>query len=539
MTYRGFPTDLERVVIYLRKSREDQEAEERARREGRTDIDTLTRHRNRLLEIARVHRYNITAIYEEVVSGELIDERPEVIRLLNDVENGLYNAVLCIDIDRLGRGDMADQGIIQRVFRDAETFIITEDRIYDLQDDNDEEQVEFKAFFARRELKRITKRMQNGRRDSVKEGNYIGTYEPYGYYRNRNKGLILLPSERAPIVKLIFEWYVHDILGAPTIADRLNDMGLPSPSNELRIRAGNPPDPKKKWTHATITAILKNEIYIGRIQWGKTRTVRKRLENGRYKKVKSVDRPREEWLDREGKHEPLIDEKLFYAAQEILANRNNNVGSHQKSIKNALRGIVVCRNCGSKMQLRPYKRQASHLICPNRGCNRSSQYAYVEEKLLDALRRWYEEYKIQYSILEKNLKREVKRKIPTELIEEAEKEIAATQQQKDNLHTFLERGIYDADTFLARNKVLMETLQGLQQHRDSLLVEIQKHEQVENAKTNIIPMVRHVLGTYHETNDPKERNHLLKQVIEKAEYFKDSEWVDDEFELNIYPKLPK
>lgn len=535
--YRGFPTDLEAVIMYLRKSREDVEAEERAIRNGQIDVDVLSRHRRRLLEIARTHRLNIIGIFEEVVSGELIDERPEVLKVLDWVESGTLDGVLCIDIDRLGRGDSADQGIIQRTFRDSNTLIITEDKVYDLQDDNDEEQVEFKAFFARRELKRITKRMQGGRVDSVNEGAYIGTWEPYGYLRDRNKGLMLFPSERADIVKMIFDWYVNEGVGGPTIAERLNAMGLPCPTNDRLQREGRPQEYDLKWTSSTINAILKNEVYVGRIQWRKTKTVRRKMDNGRYKKVKSVNRPRDEWIDRKGRHDPLVDIATFEKAQKITATRANGTSYKDRKPKNPLRGLVVCRICGSKMQRRPYSKQQPHLICATKGCNRSSRFEFVEAKLLEALRAWYQDYKIQYDVLEKQLQRTVTSKIPVSILDEIDKEINQLLGQKNQLHTLLERGIYDIDTFVERNAVIASSIKKLQIQKEEVVNQIQNEKKNEEAKSNIIPLIRHVLDSYDATDDPNEKNHLLRQVISRVEYFKADEWVDDQFELDLYPLL--
>ena len=83
--------------MYLRKSRLDMEAE--ARGEG----DTLARHRRTLLDLARRMGISITQIYEEVVSGETIDARPEVQKLLRDVEAGRWKGVLCMEVERLAR----------------------------------------------------------------------------------------------------------------------------------------------------------------------------------------------------------------------------------------------------------------------------------------------------------------------------------------------------------------------------------------------------------------------------------------------------
>src|SRR5690625_2399565 len=93
-------------AIYLRKSRADQELEERG--EG----ETLARHRRVLLSLGKKLNINISKIYEEVVSGESIDNRPEVQQLLKDVEDGYWDGILVMEVERLARGDTIDQGII-------------------------------------------------------------------------------------------------------------------------------------------------------------------------------------------------------------------------------------------------------------------------------------------------------------------------------------------------------------------------------------------------------------------------------------------
>ena len=60
-------------------------------------------------------------------------------------------------------------------------------------------------------------------------------------------------------------------------------------------------------------AIIKNAIYAGRIQWKKKDI--KRTGPG---KKEARTRPKEEWIDVEGKHEALISLETFNKAQEIL-----------------------------------------------------------------------------------------------------------------------------------------------------------------------------------------------------------------------------
>ena len=104
-------SDDARYAVYLRKSRADLDAE--AMGQG----ETLARHRAALQEYADKNGLSIGGIYEEIVSGDSIEARPEMLRLLSDVEKGRWAGVLCMDIDRLARGDSADQARISRTFR--------------------------------------------------------------------------------------------------------------------------------------------------------------------------------------------------------------------------------------------------------------------------------------------------------------------------------------------------------------------------------------------------------------------------------------
>lgn len=77
---------------YLRKSRME---------EGLDTEEVLAKHRKALAEYAKANDIHIIETYYEVVSGESLYARPEMLRLLEDVEEGRYDAVLVMDLDRL------------------------------------------------------------------------------------------------------------------------------------------------------------------------------------------------------------------------------------------------------------------------------------------------------------------------------------------------------------------------------------------------------------------------------------------------------
>ena len=148
--------------LYVRKSRADAEAE--ARGEG----ETLARHTNTLLELAKLRHLDITQIYREIVSGETIAARPVMQQLLSEVEQGMWDGVLVMEVERLARGDTVDQGIVAQTFKFSNTKIITPVKDYDPNNEFDEEYFEFGLFMSRREYKTINRRLQRGQSSSLR-----------------------------------------------------------------------------------------------------------------------------------------------------------------------------------------------------------------------------------------------------------------------------------------------------------------------------------------------------------------------------------
>lgn len=301
--------------LYLRKSRADLEAEERG--EG----ETLTRHQNILIELSKKYGFSIGKIYREIVSGESIESRPVVQELLRDVEAGIWKGVLVVEIERLARGDTMDQGRVAKSFKFSNTKIITPMKIYDPNNEFDEEYFEFGLFMSRREYKTINRRLQSGRLASIKEGKYVGSIAPFGYDRvklQKDKGFSLIKNDEATIVQKIFNLYANNDIAINEVVRQLN-------ISELKPRK------TEKWTISAVKDILSNPVYIGKIRWNSRKIVKE------YKNGKIVNtRPRNsDYILCDGLHEPIIDIDIWNIVQE---KRNSHVPSvrHNNIIKNPL-----------------------------------------------------------------------------------------------------------------------------------------------------------------------------------------------------------
>lgn len=521
--------------LYVRKSRADAEAELHG--EG----ETLARHTKILLELAKRRHLEVTQIYREIVSGETIAARPVMQQLLSEVEQGMWDGVLVMEIERLARGDTIDQGIVAQTFRYSDTKIITPMKDYDPNNEFDEEYFEFGLFMSRREYKTINRRLQRGRIASVKEGNFVGNKAPYGYARKKNeheKGFTLVPLEdEADVVKMIYSLYTkgekqpdgsYERLGVSLIVRRLNDLHIPPRTSDC-------------WIPATVRDILRNPVYIGKIRWN-WRKCEKKMTDGQL----TSSRPRasaDEYILADGKHTPIIDEETYNQAQHYLSFNPPNPTGKKSTMKNPLSGLVFCNKCGRAMVRRPYGNgYPDILMCSNTNCkNVSSALSLVEARVISSIREWVNTYDLEWEKNEKNENISVI-KMKEKSLKKLYANEATLKKQLDSTHDLLEQGIYSVEQFLDRSKTLAEKMQQNKEETKALEKEIANDKRIELNRALIIPQAKHLLDIYSTLSSPKSKNDMLKSVLQKVTYNKDSgcRWHGslEDFTITIYPHVP-
>ena len=512
-------------AIYLRKSRADAEAE--ARGEG----ETLARHEKILIDLAEKMKIKIGKIYREIVSGETIDARPEVQKLLSDVKKGLWKGVLVVEVERLARGETIDQGIVSKAFKISNTKIITPMKTYDPNDEFDEEYFEFGLFMSRREYKTINRRLQRGRIASVNEGKYVGSIPPYGYNREKiknDKGYTLKINSEANTVKIIYDLYAYEDLSLYEVVRKINGMGLKPRKNE-------------EWTVTSIKDILSNPVYIGKVKWNSRKEVKV------YKNDKLIKtRPRnKDYILRDGLHEPIIDEKTWKIV-EAKRNVNKLPIARTNTVQNPLCGLVYCAKCGKKMKRRPYSNKSKEptLFCDNHKCdNVSSKLYYVEDKVIEGLKIWLKQYKIDYS---KQIEKTNNTKIESieNTIKALEIELKKENDKLLSVFNFLEDGTYTKEMFKLRSEMISKDIAKINKSIEEYEVKLEQEKLVNNEKTILVPKIENILDIYDFLETAEEKNNLLKTVVSKVTYLKTEKALKKNadptnFIINIYPKINK
>ena len=492
----------DKYAIYLRKSRADLELE--ALGEG----ETLARHSKMLYDLAAKHDISTDQItvYREVVSGDSIQERPQMQRLLSDVYGRKYKAVLVVEIERLARGNTKDQGEVADAFQYSKTYIITPSKVYDPENESDQEYFEFGLFMSRREFKTIRRRLEAGKTQSVMEGNYLLPQRTFGYdivrETKKDRHLVINPEE-AKIVHMIFDWYTIDRWSTWKIAQTLSEMGIKTSTGGT------------EWARGTVLKMLTNEIYIGLIVWGKFKTTKVfDAATGKTTK-KRIKTPQNEWIIAKGKHDPIISQEQFDAAQE-LAKAKAPVNTALKMV-NPFAGLVVCSGCGKHIVYGDTKRinTSPRLIHPQWGKCRKKSVAYnlFVESVIDALRAYIEdsEMKIENGTDQTELIRH------QEKIQTMEKELSKLEARKRRLFDSWEAedGTYTRDEFIERKQMYTHQIDVLKDQIDIAKKEAPSPVDYEEQITTLHRLINCIKDNSIEA---EEKNAFLKQFISRIEY---------------------
>lgn len=494
----------EEVIDYLRKSRTDDPT--------LTVEEVLEKHETLLDEWAEKHlggKVPAENKFYEVVSGETIKERPEFQSVLKMIESPRYKAIKCYDVSRLSRGDLEDAGRLMKLLRYTNTYVITLQKVYDLRDEYDRELFERELKRGNEYLEYFKKISNNGRLLSVSQGNYIASKPPYGYDKTwvmdgKRKCPTLTPNENADVVRMIFDMYVNQDMGRPSIARRLDELGI------------KPPNKGKHWSAEGLKDLLENVHYLGKTKWNWRKTVTV-VEDGEIKKTQKKSKIGE-YLIYEGKHPAIVSEELFYAAREKQG-RNHRAKVTTK-IRNPLAGLVYCK-CGRAMSLRTYKARGKEprLLCDGQvHCNTGScLFDEMLDSVCDILEQCIEDFEIR-------LKNDAgdSAKLHAKLVKKLEKQMQELQakelaQWEAQSHPDPSQRM-PAEIFKRLNEKLLaekeEVQQALCKAYESMPEPIDYQER--------IAKFTDALNTLRDPEaDAQTKNRLLKACIERIEYHRE------------------
>ena len=338
---------LEECLMYLRKSRSDDP--------NLTVEEVLHNHEQELDEWCEKNlggKIDEKQRFKEVVSGEKISERPELQKILREIEKPNIKYIITNEPSRLSRGYLDEIGYLVKLLRYNKITVITPFKIYNLEDKYDRENFERELKQGNEYLEYFKFIQKRGKDIKISNGEYIGAVRPFGYdkisYKEGRRTIrtLAIREDEAEIVRMMFRWYAYEGVSIYGIAKRLNDMG---------IKNGN----GNKWdANNGLKELLRSPLYIGKIRWGYQKNVTT-VEN---QKLITRKLKQKQCIVKEGLHDAIIDEETF---QKALEERGKHVPKKVSTqLVNPFASIVRCKACGKSLQLIRDKHHI-RLICPN------------------------------------------------------------------------------------------------------------------------------------------------------------------------------
>ena len=345
----------ERLItgIYIRVSTEEQA------KEG----FSINAQKEKLKQYVFARGWDIYSFYiDDGISGKNLKDRPEVLRLLEDVKEGKINNVLVYKIDRLTR---STKNLIELIDLFAETGCAFNSLMESIDTTTATGRMFIKivGIFAEFERENLAERVSFGIEQKAREGNYINCGGVYGYDYDKAIGDIAINQDEAEMIGKIYEMYLKGT-SFSRICKWLTERSVPTK------RGG-------RWDPSTIESILTNPLYIGKIRYG--------LAN-----------QKESFVVDDTRYPHIVDEDTFNRVQAVLQNRQKYTQRQYPGENTYFLSFLVCDDCGRRLTTNQHvdtrsknKRLNVNYICSSRKHGECSCRGFSQNKMDKAFQEYF------------------------------------------------------------------------------------------------------------------------------------------------------
>ena len=346
------------------------------------------------------------------------------------------------------------------------------------------------------ETDEMFKKCERGRRQTAKEGRYIGGYINFGY-KIQNKHIVIDPQE-ADLVRKVFTMYAEGNISAAKIAKELDGQGY-------SVRSRRDKTKQSKLTYTTVSKMLVNQAYIG---------------------TKKSDKL-------EITYPPIISLDLWEKCRAVAA--KNNKWSDKSKIKFHLgNNIIQCPHCGygymfSHSVYDCYKHRMRHRFngedCEEHtrikdtvidpilmGCAVDFANLYAQERQVESIQK----YKADMEDLRKKIQHS------EEMIET---EFEAKKQRLNEMYLDDKIGKKYYDSKMDEVQAMVKIEQTRIDEYKAEFTKLKKRVEDNN------PMKQYELSQLKAMGNCKERKEFVNTYVEKVYIYKDR--------IEVYPKFGK
>ena len=325
------------TALYCRVSRDDGTEKE---------SNSITNQKRMLSKYAKTNGFKNIKVYEDDGFTGTNFNRPDMQRLLDDVEMGYVSTIIVKDMSRFGREYLQVGYYTEHYFPEKNVRFIAVNDGVDSANEEDNDFTPLRNFMNELYAKDISRKIKSAHRVKGMAGEPL-SQPPYGYMKDpENKKRWIIDPEAASVVKDVFKMCLEG-KGNETIARILQERQVLIPmaywQSKGLPRGGKIKQPNLyKWCKTSIAKILSQQEYCGDVINFKSYSIS-------FKKKKRIPKPKEEWMVFKDVHEPIIDRETFEQVQKRNVSTRRRQPKPQNAIKSIFSDMLYCADCGSKL----------------------------------------------------------------------------------------------------------------------------------------------------------------------------------------------
>lgn len=333
------------AAIYLRLSQED------------GDISVSDKNESNSISTQRdlIHAYlqkQADILYEtefcdDGYTGTNFD-RPGFNDMMKAVREKRVDCIVVKDLSRFGRDYIESGKYIQKIFPMLGIRFIAINDGYDSADTGNQSNdfvLPFKNLINDSYCRDISIKSRSNLEVKRRNGEFVNNFAVFGYMRSPDdKHKLIIDEEAAVIVRNIFNWK-QEGWNAQQIANHLNKLHFPSPMEYKKkcgqnFRTSFKTKTTAQWSAVAVLRILKNPVYTGVLEQGKTTTPN-------YKVKTKVVKDESKWARVENAHEAIITPAQFELVQTVLGMDTCRAENNDEIYP--FSGMIYCADCQSPM----------------------------------------------------------------------------------------------------------------------------------------------------------------------------------------------
>jgi len=421
-----------KYILYARKSSESEDRQ----------VQSIDDQVNRLKKLAKEQHLRVVDILVESKSAKQPDARPHFDKMIQTIESGEADGILCWQINRLSRNPIDSARVQWLLQQNILKSIKTIDRDYLPSDNTLLFSVE--SSMANQFIIDLRKNTLRGVLSKIEKG-WSPNHAPIGYLNDKEEKIIVKDPERFDLVRKMWDLMLTGRYTPPRILEIANSWGLRTPKTK---RTGG-----KELSRSNIYHLFTNIFYAGIFEYHGS--------------------------EHEGKHEPMITLEEYERVQFLLGRKGR---PRYKKHKFAFTGLIQCGECGcfytaetktkhikSTGEIRKYTyyhctRKSKKIKCSQKKVIREEN---LEKQIEEEIKKWtilpeFRDWALD--ILKQENDKEIEDR--KQIHKTRSKAVLDTQNQIDNLTKMRYRSLIEDEEYIKERKLLQAQLTSLKQYRD-------------------------------------------------------------------------